>query len=366
MKTISILKKASIIAVATVMMSVTALTASVSAIPYTSTHPGLDRPAFNLYTGVPGEGDETDFLRGKEETNSGSSTTNVQSACDNGTRYTLRVYVHNIANQTLNNGGSGPGVARDTKVRVALPTQNTASNFNMSSVISASNATTVSDGMTITCANGKKVKLSYVSGSAKQFTGHTGTKAISDTVVTTGAKIGTIEPDGNVWGCFGQRVWVTLVVKVEEVVTPPPPIVSSGECKLVDIKPESGRRITATVTGVVNNAEIVGYKIDWGDGTTSDKQTDTHTYAKDGAYTVTTQVQVKLHDGTLVWKTAEDCVKQVTFKGDEPPKVVKKIVKKQKLPVVLPEAGPAGVAAAFVGVTGLSTVLYHRFGRRFF
>jgi uncharacterized protein Veg len=364
MKAILVIKKATIATVAAVLMSAYALTAQVSAIPYTSTHPGTNYPAFNVFTGVPNEGDESDFLRGKEETNPAASTTDVQSACENGTRYRLRVYVHNSANQTLN--ASGQGIARDTKVRVALPGQGEASSFNFSSVISASNATSVSDTMTIKCANGKKVKLSYVPGSATQFTGHTGTKPLNDSIVTTGAKVGTTEPDGNVLGCFGQRVWVTLVVKVEEVKEEPKPVVSAGECKLVDIKAEAGRKVTAKVTGIVNNAEIVGYKIDWGDGTTSNKQEDTHTYAKDGTYTITTSVQVKLHDGTVVWKTADDCVKQVTFKGEQPPKVTKKIVKKKRLPAALPEAGAAGVATAFVGVTTMSTLLYNRFGRRFF
>ena len=220
MKALTILKRATLVTAAVALISVYALSARAAAIPYTPDSTGTTSPAFNVFTGVPQEGDESDFVRGKEETDGGASVNNVQSACKNGTRYTIRVYVHNAANQTLNNGGNGSGVARGTKVRVALP-QTT--NNSISGVISANNATTVSDNMRITCANGKTVNLSYVNGSAKQFTGFTGTKALSDTIVTTGAPVGTMEPNGDVWGCFAQRVWVTLTVKVEEVPKEQPP-----------------------------------------------------------------------------------------------------------------------------------------------
>lgn len=214
--------------VSTALMAVAAvglltLAPVASAIPYTPEHTGTSSPAFNVFTGVPQEGDESDFLRGKEEGNTAASVNHVQSACNNGQRFTLRVYVHNSANQTLNE--SGVGIARGTKVKVDLPDPAAQSaNFPINGTISATNASTVNDDMAITCANGKKVKMSYVPGTAKQFTGYSGTKALSDTIVTTGAPVGTEKPDGNVLGCFAQRVYVTLTVKVVEVPTTPPPV----------------------------------------------------------------------------------------------------------------------------------------------
>jgi hypothetical protein len=276
MKVLTYIKKVAIATAAAAMVGIYGLASNAfAATPYDPSTTGTTYPVFNNYTGVPQEGDEPDFLRGKEETDSGSSVTNVQSACNTGTRYTLRVYVHNNANQTLNDNGNGPGVAHGTKVRVVLPGQDEASKFNFSSVVSASNATSVSDSMTLTCANGKKVKLNYVAGSAKQFTGYTGTKALSDSIVTTGAPIGTKEPNGDVWGCFGQRVWVTLTVEVKEVEKPQVQP-SLGECKVANVTTSEDRKVNVSVSGDVTNAQIVGYKIDFGDGTVSTKQTDSH------------------------------------------------------------------------------------------
>jgi hypothetical protein len=378
MKATSLIKKALATTLAAVLISVYTLAVPASAIVYDGVNPGTNYPAFNVFTNTPSEGDESDFFRGKEETSTAASVNNVQSACANGTRYVLRVMVHNGANQSLNNNGSGSGIAKNTKVRVDLKNEQPKAQFPPTATISASNATTVSDNMTINCANGKTVKMSYVPGTAKQFTGFTGTTAISDSVVSSGAAIGTKTPNGDVWGCFDQRVWVTLVVKVEDIPKPPPPPEkpkeSLGECKLVEVTPDTkdNHKVTAKVTGSVTNAQIVGYKIDWGDGTTSNKQEDNHTYAenkdkKTATYIITTSVQVKLQDGTVVWKNAENCKKQVVFEAGKPPKVTPppKTPPKTPAPKELIHTGPAGVAAAFVGVTGLSTFLYNRFGRRF-
>lgn len=346
------------------------LTPSAAAIQYTPDHTGLTSPGFNVFTGVPDEGNEADFLRGKESTNTGDSVNNVQSACNNNTKYTLRVYVHNGANQTLNANGSG--IARGTKVKVALPGAAEASNFNLNGTISATNAATVNDNMTITCAGGKKVKLSYVAGSAKQYTSYTGTTALSDTIVTTGAPIGTNQPDGNVLGCFGQRVYVTLDVKVEEVQKPEPKP-STGVCKLLDVVITNNKEneILATVTGEVDNATVVGYKIDFGDGTIVNTQSATHRYAKKNAqYTITSMVQIKLADGTTVWREAQNCKRYVKVTVDENPKTppieitVPPTIPGTVKPATLPATGPADVAAVAAVISMIGSVGYYIVSRR--
>lgn len=382
MKFKSLFKKATLF-VATAVLASVSLAGTASAIPFTADTPGTANPAFNVYTGVPTIGDEKDFLRGKEETATGYIN-DVNSACTNGTRFLLRVYVHNSANQTQNNNGNGPSVAHGSKVRVALPSENTnASKFNLNSVISATNVSSVSDGMSINCGN-KVVKLNYVKGSAKQFTVPGGTQALSDNIVSSGAAIGTQSPNGDVWGCFDQRVWVTLVVEVkeapktceelgtcpktcEELGTCPKtceelgtcPKDSKGVCKAITVKTFDGRKVEASVTGTVDNAEIVGYKIAWGDGSESNKQSDSHTYAADGTYTITASVQIKTADGKTEWKTATDCATKVVFKGDEPPKVIP-----PEKPTQLPVTGPAGVAAIFTGVSAFSAVAHNLIVRR--
>lgn len=362
MKALSILKKAAVGSIAAVMVAVYAFaTPAVQAIPYTPEATGTNYPAFNAFTGVPVEGNEADFVRGKEATDTNPSVDNVQSACNKGTEYTVRVYVHNVANQTLNNDGNGPAVAHGTKVKVSLPSEDKASKFTIGGKISATNATTVNDTMSINCGGGKVVKLSYVSGSARQFTGFTGTKALSDSIVTTGAPIGTMEPNGDVWGCFAQRVWVTLTVKVEDVAPEPKP--SLGECKLLDVKAVGGRKINYEISGTTDNAEIVGYRIDFGDGNNSTEQSGEHEYAEDGTYTVKGEVRVKYADGREEWKSADNCVKQVTFEGDQPPKVVPP-TPTPGAPTTLPVTGPAGVAAVVTAVTGMSSAAYYWVIRR--
>lgn len=347
-----------------------AVTASplVSAIPYTGDNtPPAPSPAFNVYTGVPSEGNEADFFRGKVEGDTNASVSDVKSTCETGKRFTLRVYVHNGASVDLNNGGNGPSVAKNTKVKVDLKNAAAKSAFAPEASISASNAATVNDGMTITCTDGKTVNLNYVTGTAKQFT-RTGSKALSDSIVTTGAPVGTDAPDGNVWGCWEQRVYVTLTVEVKEQ---PKPIVGDGVCKVNDVVVlnQDKRNVRATVNGVTTGqgASIVGYEINWGDGSAvSNKQTDTHTYAKDGTYKIVGRVQVKLADGTTKWVTSAECTRNVKFEAGKPP-VVPPVTPPTVVPptvTTLPDTGAGSIFGIFAGVSAASAGAYQVVLRR--
>jgi hypothetical protein len=167
---------------------------------------------------------------------------------------------------------------------------------------------------------------------------------LSDSIVTTGAAIGTNAPNGDVWGCWDQRVWVTLVVDVQEAP-------STGECKVANLETFEDRRVKVNVNGTVDNAQIIGYEIDFGDGTKSNQQSAEHTYAADGTFTIVTKVQVKFADGHTEWKTAEACTKQVTFKPGQPPVV----------PTVLPDTGAGDMFGIFAGVTAAGAFLHRRF-----
>lgn len=325
---------------------------SAGAVPYTGANtPALPSPAFNQYTGVPDVGNESDFFRGRQS-GQGEFVNNVSSACNTGQEFSLRAYVHNGASQTKNNNGTGPSVAHNTKVRVALPADDTATSFPMTAYLSSSNAGSMSDGMSITC-NGQEVKLSYVPGSAIQQNTISGVKPLSDSIVTTGAPIGTMSPNGDVWGCWDQRVIVYLKVKVTEVPKENP---SNGVCKAASLEVIGDRKVRVSVTGTVENAEIVGYEINFGDGTKSSKQTDEHIYAKDGTYRIVTRVQVKLADGSTVWVTSEDCEKVVKFTADKPPVIT------TPPPVVttstLPNTGAGDIAGIFTAVSIAGAVVY--------
>lgn len=377
MKIKSFVKKATAASLAAALVSVFALTVHSSAVPYDPNNPGTNYPAFNIYTGTPSVGDEPDFLRGKEETSTGY-VNDVNSACKDGARYSLRVYVHNGANEIYNEGGNGPGVAHDAAVRVSLPdSQTAASNFPISSVVSARNASSVSDSMSIDCG-GKKVKLNYVAGTAKQFTALSGTQALSDSIVTTGAPIGTYGPNGDVWGCWDQRVWVTLVVEVKEEVTPPP---VTATCDLMQITATADRR-KVTISNFKTsqtNASVKNVVINWGDNTPALTLTDAskvvgqmHEYSADGTYNITATVtfSVEGKPDVTAGGAGTACAQQVKFTTGQPPVVKPPVTSVGSTvsgvaggagPTQLVSTGAGSTIGAFLAATAAGVVGYRRF-----
>ncbi|MCA9330049.1 hypothetical protein KDA11_05345 [Candidatus Saccharibacteria bacterium] len=338
---------------------------SVSAIPYSGdTTPSAENPAFNVYTDVPSEGNEPDFFRGKVEGDTNPSVSDVQSTCETGKRFMLRVYVHNGASQYSNGNGDGPSVAKNSKVTVNLNNASSASNFSPNASISASNAATVNDGMTITCTDGKTVNLNYVAGTAKQFT-RTGSKALSDSIVTTGATIGTDSPNGDVWGCWEQRVYVTLVVQVEEV-KEPPVVPSDAICKIENgtfaIIDRKKRTVKGTIKPELTNATVTDYEIQWGDGTKTNKQTDSHSYNKDGTYKIQATITVRLNDGSVKKVNGVSCATVVVFDGDKPPVIVPpEVTPTTPTPpttTTLPSTGAGGIFGIFTATSLIGAVLH--------
>lgn len=143
-------------------------------------------------------------------------------------------------------------------------------------------------------------------------------------------------------------------------------VVSTAECKATDVKISEGRKVTVTINTKVTNATIVGYKIDFGDGTTANSQTASHVYAKDGTYKIVGSIEVKFADGTTRTINADDCVKTITFKADEPPVVVPTPLTPvtPATPVVLPETGVGGIVAAFAAASGLGSLGFSLITRR--
>jgi hypothetical protein len=334
-------------------ISLFALAPTVKAIPWTPTATGLNHPGFNIFTGVPDVGDESDFMRGRVSGSSNAFTDPVNDVCTTGTQYSVQMYVHNGANQSLNNNGTGQAVAHGTTVKVGVPATTAT---NITGTISANNASSVNDTLTINC-NGVAKQLSFVQNSALEQHMDGSTSPLSNNIVTTGAPIDSRGVSGDVWGCFEERVIVYLKVEVKD--TPPP--VSEGACKLVDVQPGDNRSVTATVSGTVNNATIVGYEINWGDGSAvSNKQTDSHTYAKDGTYKIVTKVNVKFADGHTEWKTAVACTKEVTFESGKPPVIPPTVTP----PTTLVKTGPGSVAAVFTAFSLAGATAYRVFMAR--
>lgn len=180
----------------------------------------LDGPVFNSFINTPSYGDERAFVdaRRSDQTGTGDLYKNVLNDVDEGSKeIVVRMYVHNNANQSTNS--SGVGIARNTKVRVLLPTAENSS-LRARGYISADNADTVEDTVDFTAK--QPFTVAYVPGSAVLYNNDSfknGVK-LSDNIVTTGALIGTDKLDGNVKGCFEYESVIEIKLKVSTKETP--------------------------------------------------------------------------------------------------------------------------------------------------
>ncbi len=296
----------------------------VSAIPYTgdSTPPSAV-PAFNIYTGVPEEGNESDFFRGRPVTDT-TSVNDVNSTCETGKKFLLRVYVHNGASQYNNDNGNGPSVAKNTKVSVNLDNAGEKSAFKPSATISSPNATPVSitDTMNLSCSDGRKVKLSYVADSAEAFSQKSnGAYKLSNNIVTpAGAPIGTLGADGNMWGCWDQRVIIRIIVEVKEVSQPKPTAVCVVDKGAFTFDNKT-RKVTfgLATPAVSGGATGTGkYRINWGEQGAADSnvQKDSHTYKADGKYTITGYAEVNVPGVGTSYITSDNCKQEVIVSSD--------------------------------------------------
>ena len=182
----------------------------------------IDKPApyvtFNSITNNPNYGDERTFFDVKDAANTNQGGFVDKISAKDGQELLLRVYVHNNAADNLNGTNfDGSGVAKNTKVRINLPTD-TAQALRANAYISADNAQPqiVSDTIDMVGFNNGNFNVEYVPGSAMQYTNAVpkGMK-LSDSIVTTGAPIGYNSPDGVVPGCFQYTGIVTIKVKVK-------------------------------------------------------------------------------------------------------------------------------------------------------
>lgn len=318
--------------------------------------PTTKTPVFNQFTGVPdGVGNEADFVRIRPQSASNSAlVTTLNSACNNNDAYTVWNYIHNGADPSFNDNGNGSAVAHGVSIHMTAPLGSTTNSFPFTSTISANNAASVTATAHLNCS--QNVTLSLVHNSVHYITAAHGTIPAPDSAVNGDLSIdGHVAGKDDVWACWEERVAVFYDVKV--TVTPPP--VSSGECKLVDVVTGANRKVTATIAPpILNNATVVGYEINWGDKTpVSHKQTDSHTYANDGTFTIVTKVQIKFADGHTEWKTAVDCQKQVTFKGGTP-------VTPPTPSTTLVDTGAGSVTAVFAAFSIAGAMAYRVFMAR--
>lgn len=318
-------------------------------------------PAFNVFTGVDqGVGNEPDFLRARVPVATPDTSTPyvdpLSASCDAGQKIQMRVYVHNGTSVSLNENGTGPGIAHGTKVKVTVPTVE-ASTFTPNATISSTNVASVNDTATINC-NGKVVKLKFVAGSASQFSIGTGTVALPDTIVTTGAAISSEGVSGDVWACWNERVYVILTVQVEEVPTPPIAVTSCdllvNTGKIADNK--YGFKVTTTAT---NGAALKDITYVYSDGTTEKAgATTTHLYTDTNPTKhVTATANFTVPGSTaVVSKTSDKCKTDITVPVVTPPVATPPAV--LAATTTLPNTGMGSVVGIFAGTTILGAFLY--------
>jgi uncharacterized repeat protein (TIGR01451 family) len=192
----------------------------------------MNGPVFNSFINTPSYGDERPFFDARLSDGAvGSTSDPVQNVTeDAGKEVTLRVYVHNNANQSTDclpehldaNGNctqidsNAVGIAHNAKVSITLPTA-TAATLRARADISASNATMVED--TVDMTGGEPFTVSYVPGSAVLLRNNI-SYPLSDGIVNGGALIGNTVMDGNLPGCFNYAALVEIKVKITPKPTP--------------------------------------------------------------------------------------------------------------------------------------------------
>ena len=333
---------------------------------------------FNNICNAPfGVGNERDFVRVRANTN-GNVMDNqnndvysnaVTNACADGKAFDVWNYIHNDASPEFNNNGSGTAVAKDVKLALSAPLGQAQSSFSFGGKVSASNAASVEDSATLTCANGKTVKLSLVPGSVHTYSPSYGAwKDLADGSVNSTFPIGSPSfASGTQYGCWEYRIVVVYQVKVKEVPAETPTPVYS--CDLFDISADTKRKATVTqFSYTAKNATFKNVVIDW--GRNNDKTTvtnagevvnKTYQYPDDNStvtYTITANVTFTAN-GKDVTAT---CSKKVAFNGTTPPTVTTVTTTR---PTELPKTGAGSVMGMFAAAMAAGTLGYRWFlGRR--
>lgn len=296
----------------------------------------ITEPVFNTYTNVPnGVGNEADFVRIRPSTGDVADNgvngvrnalynNNFGSKCEAGQQFDIRTYIHNGADDKLNDNGNGSSVAHNAAVRMVAPLGTNGKSFTFVSTVSADGVSSVTDTAKLFCQTDKNVTLRLVPQSVKVYASSYGYQSVPDSAVNGVLPIGSRVPgSGNVWGCWADRVIVAYIVEVVEEEPEPEPEIPTYVCDLLSLTALGDRRyrFTANATGT-NGATVKEYKFNFGDNTsvTTTSSSVEHTYAAAGDYAVRLHVvfTVPVAGGGTEQKTvtSADCAKNLTIKDD--------------------------------------------------
>jgi hypothetical protein len=200
---------------------------------------GADHVQFNSIVNSPTHGDERAFFSGRDASlPTGSAYSDPITNMQAGKEYKLQVYIHNNANDNLNQNGKG--VAEGVKVSVVLPGETNSNPAVATISTTTKTATPMAVTDTLDFKSNSKLKLSYVPGSAYIKTNKLNRVPLSDSVVNGGVTVGSEALDGKWLGCFAHDGFVYLNVKVTAPETPVTPPVTPPTTPVTPTLPETG------------------------------------------------------------------------------------------------------------------------------
>ena len=179
---------------------------------YTVNNPA-DHVTFNSITDNPDYGDERNFVRIKDASNTNAGGWSDTLAVQPGKEYLVQMYVHNNAATSLNE--SGAGIAKNVRVMANVP-NTTGKSVQVDGFISADNASPKEVWDQAIFTSDKDFNLTYEAGSTTMYNNaHPTGINVSDSIVTSaGAPVGFDAMDGNLPGCFHYSGYVSFKVKV--------------------------------------------------------------------------------------------------------------------------------------------------------
>lgn len=299
----------------------------------------------------------------KNVTKNTSYSTSTTATCDETVKFSVK-----LANSEF-------GLLKNVTVKASLA--NGVSTMVASATNAANQNTSVTANVTTALTKGTLV---YVPGSTKNYdVNGTLIKSLPDGVTAGGVN------KGNLNGSTREFVQWEAKVKCEEI-----PQTPTYSCDLLEVNASKDRKVTVSnfKTSAANGAVFKHAVLSWGDNsanvTTATPVGQSHTYNADGTYAIKATAVFTVN-GQDVNATSANCAKQVTFKGEQPPKVTitvcdittKKIVtinqedfdsskhttdtsKCVETPTELVNTGAGSILGMFAAVT-VAGALAHRF-----
>ncbi|NCU29873.1 DUF11 domain-containing protein [Candidatus Saccharibacteria bacterium] len=165
---------------------------------------------FNSIDGNPNYGYEREFTTIKDVT--AGSGYNGSMKLTPGHEYEVQMYVHNNAGSEYN--ASGVGIAKDVKIRAALPASVTG-NATINGFLTSSNANPSEIWDSANLTSDGTVHLEFINNSARIKT-HFLDTSLSDSIITSGVAIGDQALDGKWRGCLEFAGYIKFRFKVKD------------------------------------------------------------------------------------------------------------------------------------------------------